>query len=60
MTRKTPLSPDQIRSIPEQFSWVDQRLVRDRYIELLSVDACALYLFLGETGDISPYFLRGI
>jgi len=51
MTRKTPLCPDQIRTIPEQFSWVDHRLVRDRHIELLSVEACALYLFLVTVAD---------
>lgn len=51
MTRKTPLSPDQIRSIPEQFSWVDHRLVRDRHIESLSHEACALYLFLVTVAD---------
>ncbi len=51
MTRKTPLCPDQIRTIPEQFSWVDHRLVRDRHIESLSHEACALYLFLVTVAD---------
>ena len=35
MTRKFPICPDRIRTIPEQFSWVDHRLVRDHHIELL-------------------------
>jgi hypothetical protein len=30
---------------------VDQRLVRDRYIDQLSPHACALYLFLGTVAD---------
>jgi hypothetical protein len=33
MTHKFPICPDRVPSIPEQFSWVDHRLVRDRHIE---------------------------
>lgn len=51
MTRKFPICPDRIRTIPEQFSWVDHRLIRDHYIELLSHEACALYLFLVTVAD---------
>ncbi len=51
MTHKFPLCPDRIRSIPEQFSWVDHRLVRDRHIGLLSHEAAALYLFLITVAD---------
>jgi hypothetical protein len=51
MTRKFPICPDRIRTIAEQFSWVDHRLVRDRHIELLSHEACALYLFLITVAD---------
>jgi hypothetical protein len=51
MTRKFPICPDRIRTIPEQFSWVDHRLVRDRHIERLSHEACALYLFLVTVAD---------
>ncbi|NTV33529.1 MAG: hypothetical protein HGA50_09590 [Deltaproteobacteria bacterium] len=51
MTRKTPVSPDRIRTVPEQFSWVDHRLVRDRYIERLTHKSCALYLFLVTVAD---------
>lgn len=51
MTRKTPVCPDRIRAVPEQFSWVDHRLVRDRYIERLTHKACALYLFLVTVAD---------
>ena len=51
MTRKYPICPDRIRTIPEQFSWIDQRLVRDRHIEGLSHAAAALYLFLVTVAD---------
>jgi hypothetical protein len=37
--------------VPSQFSWVDQRLVRERYIDQLSHPACALYLFLLTVAD---------
>jgi len=37
--------------VPRQFSWVDQRLVRERYIDELSHEACALYLFLLTVAD---------
>jgi len=51
MTHKVPIRPDLIRSIPDQFSWVDHRLVRDRHIEHLSHQASALYLFLVTVAD---------
>jgi hypothetical protein len=37
--------------VPQQFSWVDQRLVRERYVDRLSHEACALYLFLVTVAD---------
>ena len=40
-----------LRCVPRQFSWVDQRLVRERYIDRLSHPACALYLFLLTVAD---------
>jgi hypothetical protein len=48
---KRPISPAQLRRVPPQFSWVDQRLVRDHYIDRLSPQACALYLFLVTVAD---------
>lgn len=51
MTRKYPICPDRIRTIPEQFSWLDHRLVRDRHIELVTHEAAALYLFLVTVAD---------
>ena len=37
--------------MPAQFSWVDQRLVRDRHLDHLDVYASALYLFLVTVAD---------
>jgi hypothetical protein len=51
MTRKYPICPDRIRTIPEQFSWLDHRLVRDRHIEQLTHEAADLYLFLVTVAD---------
>ena len=48
---KRPLSLSQLRHVPSQFSWVDQRLVREHYIDHLSPEACALYLFLVTVAD---------
>jgi len=49
--QKQPLSLAQLRQTPRQFSWIDQRLVRERYIDRLSHGACALYLFLLTVAD---------
>jgi hypothetical protein len=48
---KRPISLAKLRRIPPQFSWVDQRLVRDHYIDQLRPQACALYLFLVTVAD---------
>ena len=48
---KQPLSLAQLRKVPQQFSWVDQRLVREHYIDALSHPACTLYLFLLTVAD---------
>ena len=40
-----------VRQIPAQFSWVDHRLVRERYIERCDPPAAALYLFLLTVAD---------
>ena len=49
---KRPISLAKLRRVPQQFSWVDQRLVRDHYIDQLSPQACALYLFLVTVADV--------
>ena len=48
---KHPICLSKLRQVPTQFSWVDQRLVRERYIDQLSSQACALYLFLVTAAD---------
>ena len=48
---KRPISLPKLRKVPKQFSWVDQRLVREHYIDQLSHEACALYLFLLTVAD---------
>ena len=48
---KRPIAPAKLRRVPQQFSWVDQRLVRERYIDQLSHAACALSLFLITVAD---------
>jgi len=51
MVQKHPIYPDRIRKVPKQFSWLDQRLVRDHLIDRCSHRAAALYLFLVTVAD---------
>ena len=51
MIEKHPIYPHRVRKPPRQFSWLDQRLVRDRYIERFSHQGAALYLFLVTVAD---------
>jgi hypothetical protein len=51
MTIKRVLCPERIRHVPAQFSWVDHRLVRERYIQRCDPQAAALYLFLVTVAD---------
>ena len=63
MEKKYLLDPERLRKIPPQFSWIDQRLVREHYIERLSHAAAALYLFLLTVADargLSFYSERSI
>ena len=48
---KRPIYFSKLRKVPTQFSWLDHRLVRERYIDQLSHQACALYLFLVTVAD---------
>lgn len=48
---KRVLCPPLLRRVPEQFSWIDHRLVRDRHIAGRSTDALALYLLLVTVAD---------
>jgi replication initiation and membrane attachment protein DnaB len=38
--------------VPKQFSWLDQRLVRDHYIDRCTHPAATLYLFLVTVADV--------
>ena len=49
--KKRVLCPERLRQVPAQFSWVDQRLVRHRYIERCEPAAWALYLVLVTVAD---------
>lgn len=51
MPNKRVICPERIRQIPAHFSWVDHRLVRERYIERCDACAAALYLFLVTVAD---------
>ncbi|SOE59243.1 hypothetical protein SAMN05414139_03091 [Burkholderia sp. D7] len=51
MPIKRVICPERMRQIPAHFSWVDHRLVRERYIERCDACAAALYLFLVTVAD---------
>lgn len=51
MKTKPILCPQRLRHVPHQFSWIDQRLVRDRHIRGRTPRALALYLFLCTVAD---------
>ena len=60
---KRVLCRELLRQVPEQFSWIDHRLVRDRHIGRCSAQALALYLFLVTVADgegLSYYSDAGI
>ncbi len=48
---KQVLRPERLRQVPEQFSWVDQALVRCGFIDRCDARATALYLFLVTVAD---------
>lgn len=51
MMSKFPIVPQRVRRVPRQFSWLDQRLVREQHLDQCSHAAAALYLFLVTVGD---------
>jgi hypothetical protein len=51
MKTKPILCPERLRHVPKQFSWIDQRLVRERHIRGRTPRALALYLFLCTVAD---------
>jgi hypothetical protein len=51
MKEKPILCPERLRRVPRQFSWIDQRLVRDGHISCCTPNALALYLLLCTVAD---------
>jgi len=51
MVSKIPILPQRVRHVPAQFSWLDHRLVRERFIDRCTHAAAALYLFLVTVAD---------
>jgi hypothetical protein len=45
------LRPDRLRRVPPQFSWIDQRLVREGHLERCDIHALGLYLVLVTVAD---------
>jgi hypothetical protein len=50
-TLKQVLRPERVRTVPEQFSWVDHSLVQHHLIDRCSNRSAALYLFLVTVAD---------
>lgn len=48
---KQLLRPERLREVPEQFSWVDQALVQQHFIDRCEARSAALYLFLITVSD---------
>jgi hypothetical protein len=48
---KQLLRPERLRQVPQQFSWVDQALVQQHFIDRCQVRSAALYLFLITVSD---------
>jgi hypothetical protein len=51
MKTKRVLCPERLRHVPQRFSWIDQRLVRDGHIARCGPQALALYLLLVTVAD---------
>lgn len=49
--RKHVLCEERTRRVPEQFSWVDHRLVRDGFCRRCRTEELALYLVLVTVAD---------
>jgi len=49
--KKDPICVQQLRYIPKQFSWIDQRLVQQGYLQQCDHIALSLYLFFLTVAD---------
>lgn len=52
MIHKKLLVPSRLRKVPSQFSWLDQRLIRQGRLRDCEPPAWALYLFLCAVSDL--------
>lgn len=50
--KKHLIRPERLRQVPQGFSWVDHRLVRDGHLDRCSCTSLALYLFLVTVSDV--------
>jgi hypothetical protein len=59
--KKKILCPQRLRRMPGQFSWIDQRLVREGYLQRCDHGALALYLVLVTVADAEglSYYSEG-
>lgn len=48
---KVLVRPERCRQLPAQFSWLDQRLARQRWFERTSAESWLLYTFLVTVAD---------
>ena len=51
MAIKQVLWPERLRQVPEQFSWVDQALVQQHFVDRCDARSAALYLLLVTVAD---------
>ena len=51
MATKRIICPERLRHVPQRFSWVDHRLVRDGHITGVSSEGLSLYLLLVTVAD---------
>ena len=51
MIQEKVIVPHRLRQVPTQFSWLDQRLIRQGRLRDCEPPAWALYLFLCAVGD---------
>jgi len=61
MMQKKILRPERLRQVPAQFSWIDQRLVRENFLRHGQPAAWALYLVLVTVADAQglSYYSEG-
>lgn len=46
MRNPNPIIPDQVRTIPQSFSWIDRRIITKHFLHYLNKEEIALYFFL--------------